>query len=453
MLTLILISLSLLLLPLFKLSNYWLISRTSILLTPILIIILKQTTYSLSLFTPYIFIDYLSSPLIILTLWISALIILSRIQIKHNFNSPAMFLFLIAFLNILLILSFSSSNIILFYLFFEATLIPTMFIIIGWGYQPERLQAGFYLILYTVLASLPLIIRITIIYKNNSTLFIFFPNFWHQPISAITRLWWLITILAFIAKIPLYTLHLWLPKAHVEAPVAGSIILAGLLLKLGRYGLIRLSYLYPWINKSLIAPISRIALWGAIITSIICLRQPDIKSLIAYSSIGHIALLTAGIISGSSWGWESSLIIIIAHGLCSSALFSLANIQYEATQTRNIFLTKGILSIFPIITFMWFILCSANIAAPPSLNLIAEIILLSSILSINLLTAPLLILSSFLRGAYSLILFTTMQHGTPSNSINPIQLFTQRNYFIIILHLFPLVLLCFKLDLIISWLI
>ena len=154
-------------------------------------------------------------------------------------------------------------------------------------------------------------------------------------------------ILGFLVKLPLFSVHLWLPKAHVEAPVAGSIILAAILLKLGGYGLARIIIIFNYINKLLMSPIISIALIGGVITSIICLRQTDIKSLIAYSSVGHIGLIIAGILSNSKLGIQARLTIIVAHGLRSSAIFCLANISYKITSTRRILLTKGIMSLAP----------------------------------------------------------------------------------------------------------
>lgn len=154
-------------------------------------------------------------------------------------------------------------------------------------------------------------------------------------------------ILGFLVKLPLFSVHLWLPKAHVEAPVAGSIILAAILLKLGGYGLARMVIMFNYINKLLVAPIVSVAIIGGVVTSIICLRQTDIKSLIAYSSVGHIGLIVAGILSNSKLGIQARLAIMIAHGLRSSAIFCIANINYGITSTRRILLTKGIISIIP----------------------------------------------------------------------------------------------------------
>ena len=158
------------------------------------------------------------------------------------------------------------------------------------------------------------------------------------------------TLIGFLVKLPIFSTHLWLPKAHVEAPIAGSIVLAAILLKLGGYGLARMATLFQNIVSSTSSLLIRISITGAVATRLICMRQPDLKSLIAYSSVGHIGLILTGILSNSAWGISGSLIIIVAHGLSSSALFIIANLSYEITHTRSIFLTKGLITINPTIT-------------------------------------------------------------------------------------------------------
>nr|YP_089681.2 NADH dehydrogenase subunit 4 [Clymenella torquata] len=397
--------------------------------------------------------DSLSFPLILLTLWTSALMILASINILLNNQASKSFCLNILLLNLTLFVMFSLNNYFMFYIFFEVSLIPTLFLILGWGYQPERLQAGLYLVLYTVTASLPLLMSIIMIMYKNNSLFMFL-NTYSPPTIYFINMWWIMSIMAFMVKMPLYTTHLWLPKAHVEAPVAGSMILAGILLKLGSYGVIRLATPFWWTSTftSISMMFTSISVMGAIITGLICLRQPDLKALIAYSSVGHMGLIIAGFMSNTSWGWEASLTMMVAHGLCSSALFVLANMTYETTQSRSMFLNKGMLSMFPIMALWWFMMASANMGAPPSLNLVSEVSLLASILNLSKSFIIPMILSMFISGMYSLIMYTTTQHGTPTSYSNPLNLFMMRNNTILLLHAFPLFILILKMDLLISWL-
>nr|AAR13394.1 NADH dehydrogenase subunit 4 [Phoronis architecta] len=445
-------SLSLLLVILYK--KFW---ETGILMMCYVLIFLMILFYSpLSsiLISSNLFLaDSMSMALIILSSWIFILMMLASWSILLKSNKKKEFYLWAISLILVLILSFSFNNALFFYFSFEASLVPIMMMILGWGYQPERLQASFYLILYTVGASLPLLAMLLKIYFSMKSLnFFYLATVSSFSFSSIGSFMWILIILAFLVSMPMFLFHLWLPKAHVEAPVAGSMILAGVLLKLGSYGFLRVASIFPMLNISFFSTVSSLSLWGAVITSLICLRQVDMKALIAYSSVGHMGLLLAGSLSGNFLGWESSLLMMLAHGVCSSGLFMLVNLIYEKSQNRSLFLTKGLLNLFPWLTLGWFLLSIINMAAPPSVNLASELLLVSSVISCCGLTLVTLGLISFLAAAYSLFIFTATSHGKISAYLTMESSLKAREYLNIMMHFIPLNIFIFKLDILMHWL-
>nr|ALO76118.1 NADH deshydrogenase subunit 4 [Ptilodactyla sp. PTY01] len=390
--------------------------------------------------------DLLSFVMILLSFWICSLMIMASEKLYKTNYFPSFFLFLMLMLMIALFCTFGTMNLFVFYLFFEASLIPTLILILGWGYQPERIQAGVYLLFYTMLASLPMLISV-FIYMMNLILWIF--SFSSEVLMILFL--YLCMNFVFFVKMPMFFVHLWLPKAHVEAPVSGSMILAGIMLKLGGYGLMRMMTVFMSVGVKFNFIFVMISMVGGVAVSLICLRQSDMKSLIAYSSVAHMGLVLGGIMTMNYWGFCGSFLMMVAHGLCSSGLFCLANISYERLLTRSLFLNKGLINLMPSMSLWWFLLSSSNMAAPPSLNLLGEIMLLNSLIGWSFLSMLMLSLMSFLSAAYSLYLYSYSQHGKMYTGVYSFSMGYVREYLLLFLHWFPLNLLVLKLEYFALW--
>lgn len=341
----------------------------------------------------------------------------------------------------ILFFAFLTNSLLIFYIFFEISLIPIFWIIIGWGGQPERVSAGLNLIIYTACASLPLLLVVILLQIEG---IVFFNQLIHTikaPSMSTREGLTFILLIAFLVKFPIFLVHLWLPKAHVEAPVIGSIILAGLLLKLGGYGVLQF---IPILKRTtrLSQLVQALRLFGGIVISVLCLRQKDIKVLIAYSSVRHIAIVISAILLFSEWGMKGRILLIIAHGLISSGIFAAARFPYSRLHTRNIFLLKRNLTIIPVFSLFWFILCLGNMGGPFTLNLIREILIIGALLNYQFLFFCFIFIIVLLAAVYSLILYASTQQGQiRQTNIIPLPLHSKEIRTLTI-HIIPAIFLC-----------
>nr|YP_010950484.1 NADH dehydrogenase subunit 4 [Lumpenus sagitta]WMI36440.1 NADH dehydrogenase subunit 4 [Lumpenus sagitta] len=403
----------------------------------------------------YMATDPLSTPLLVLTCWLLPLMIMASQNhtALEPLNRQRTYITLLTSLQIFLILAFGATEIIMFYVMFEATLIPTLIIITRWGNQTERLNAGIYFLFYTLAGSLPLLVALLLLQNSAGTLSLLTLQY-SDPVqltSYADKLWWAGCLLAFLVKMPLYGVHLWLPKAHVEAPVAGSMILAAVLLKLGGYGMMRMVVMLDPLTQELSYPFIIFALWGVIMTGSICLRQTDLKSLIAYSSVSHMGLVVGGILIQTPWGFTGALILMIAHGLASSALFCLANTNYERTHSRTMLLARGLQMVLPLMTTWWFVASLANLALPPLPNLMGEIMIIVSMFNWSWWTLVLTGAGTLITASYSLYMFLMTQRGPLPAHIMALDPSHTREHLLMALHLIPLLMLVLKPELIWGW--
>nr|YP_007624523.1 NADH dehydrogenase subunit 4 [Pucrasia macrolopha]ACR44452.1 NADH dehydrogenase subunit 4 [Pucrasia macrolopha] len=396
--------------------------------------------------------DQISAPLLVLSCWFLPLMIMaSQGHLKHEPHvRKQMFISTLIIIQPFILLAFSATELMLFYISFEATLIPTLILITRWGNQPERLSAGIYLLFYTLISSLPLLISILFLQSKVGTLHLPILKLVHPnpPNSWTTLLSSLALLMAFMVKAPLYGLHLWLPKAHVEAPIAGSMLLAALLLKLGGYGIMRTTLLMEPLSNYLHYPFLTLALWGALMTSSICLRQTDLKSLIAYSSVSHMGLVIAASMIQTQWSFSGAMILMISHGLTSSLLFCLANTNYERTHSRILILTRGLQPLLPLMSIWWLLANLTNMALPPTTNLMAELTIMIALFNWSSPTIILTGIATLLTASYTLYMLLSTQRGILPTHITSTPNSNTREHLLMALHIIPMLTLILKPELI-----
>nr|ALR69360.1 NADH dehydrogenase subunit 4 [Bemisia tabaci] len=369
-----------------------------------------------------------------LAIWITFVLIFNKINLPKIYNK-SMFMMLVV-----LMLTFYSWNLMMFYLMFEMSMIIVLSIIMTWGYQPERVEAALLMIMMTVLTSLPFIISM----MNNSTNL----NLWNIQYMKINSWEYMSLMLVFMMKMPTMFLHMWLPKVHVESPVQGSMILASVLLKLGSYGLIRVTSINSDLNSKLEWMIMSFSVWTSLIMAMICFTQTDLKTMIAYSSVIHMTIVFAAITLNKSKAMMGSMYIMIGHGMCSAGLFYMANVMYKISKSRSIIINKGIFSMAPTATMMWFFLCMGNSPMPPSINIVGEFFSFKSMMnwSSTTLMITTMAMIMFMSSLYSVFMFYIMTHGIYEKSMS-IKNFNSKNMNICIMNIIPMILISVDPDL------
>nr|YP_010133796.1 NADH dehydrogenase subunit 4 [Fistulifera saprophila]QWM93286.1 NADH dehydrogenase subunit 4 [Fistulifera saprophila] len=321
--------------------------------------------------------------------------------------------FLIAFLvlDFFLIGTFCVLDLLLFYIFFESVLIP-MFLIIGiWGSRERKILASYYFFLYTLLGSVVMLLSILYIFSQvGTTDYETLLTFGFSDIEQ--KIMWLTFFIAFASKVPMLPVHLWLPEAHVEAPTAGSVILAGVLLKLGTYGFIRFSLpLFPKASFFFTPLVYTIAAVGIIYTSFTAIRQTDFKRIIAYTSIAHMNLVIIGIFSFNNIGLEGAILQSLSHGFVASALFLVIGVVYDRYRTRIVQYYGGLATVMPLYIAVFLFFTIANIAFPGTSSFVGEFLILVGSFKVNTTITFLGATGVIISGAYSLWLFNRIAFG------------------------------------------
>ena len=347
--------------------------------------------------------------------WLTLYLITICILISMNSVNYNVLLYLgcLVFMGFILVVAFLTEHVLIFYICFESTLVPMFFMVLGWGARNQKMRAAFYLFFFTLISSLMMLLGLVKLYFLTGTLHL--SELRSLEVPFYYQKWLFLSfILAFGVKIPLFPFHIWLPQAHVEAPLAGSVLLAGILLKLGGYGIIAIAYsLYPLCFLYYGPVLQWVSLIGVIYGGLTTIRQSDAKRLIAYSSVAHMGFCVYALFSSNlELGFSAGFLIMVAHGFISPALFITAGVIYERYGTRVLKYYKGLSVIMPLGNSLAFLATLCSIAFPGSLNFVGEFYVVLIAAQENFLQAILISLGGIIGLVYSLYFYMRLFTGS-----------------------------------------